>query len=643
MSTKSIQSNHQTSHQHPNNNTSPKQTISNRQSQHERRMTDRSLNHLLGFTLPPRSSTLTSLPARRSVKRHASNHPSYDKDRFVHAQYRFILKPTGDYTAHFADPDIRFHWPDILQVIVHASRSDHSTHEENEMGGLSKLSCPICLSPAMAARMTKCGHVFCYSCLLHYLELSEEKKGEGRKCPVCTDPVMKKDLKSVKWLNFDSEQTHLRFRLIERPTFSTLALPRSSTWPSSAIEPLQSPWHFTPDALTHAKFMVAAPDYMNNELNTDLEELQTELATLVTWSASDTQADLGIVFVRAAEAKVREQIVKVGLLKTTAVMTSRKKALRQISAIVDQQGNTDKERSSRAEDLINGFVSTTDEDEEGVVEHYDPADPISNRPSPTLTRKNVNPPEARPPPYRFYQAASGQHVYLAPLDIRILLARFGSYDDFPNELELEVESSNEGRMTDSLRKRCKYLSHLPTGTSVRMVETKIDGYLKADDTCLGAALRQRRMRRKEQLRKEERARLKSEVQQRRHPQLEFDEANYSSLGELEDLLSLDINADAHGSSPENSTNRAGAEERQSRSEEEIPSGSRTVWGTRLVRRTETANEPLEGDDHDVWDAVIKGVKDDEDREDQKNSSNKKKKKKGRVVINISGGYGGRGG
>ncbi|EGF97437.1 uncharacterized protein MELLADRAFT_85359 [Melampsora larici-populina 98AG31] len=141
-----------------------------------------------------------------------------------------------------------------------------------------------------------CGHVFCYSCLLHYLELSEEKKGEGRKCPVCTDPVMKKDLKSVKWLNFDSEQTHIRFRLMERPTFSTLALPRSSTWPSSAIEPLQSPWHFTPDALTHAKFMVAAPDYMNNELNNDLEELQTELATLVTWSASDTQADLGVVF-----------------------------------------------------------------------------------------------------------------------------------------------------------------------------------------------------------------------------------------------------------------------------------------------------------------------------------------------------------
>ena len=25
---------------------------------------------------------------------------------FVNAQYRFVMKPTGDYTVHFADPDM---------------------------------------------------------------------------------------------------------------------------------------------------------------------------------------------------------------------------------------------------------------------------------------------------------------------------------------------------------------------------------------------------------------------------------------------------------------------------------------------------------------------------------------------------------
>lgn len=29
-----------------------------------------------------------------------------DASEFVNAQYRFVMKPTGDYTVHFADPDM---------------------------------------------------------------------------------------------------------------------------------------------------------------------------------------------------------------------------------------------------------------------------------------------------------------------------------------------------------------------------------------------------------------------------------------------------------------------------------------------------------------------------------------------------------
>ena len=31
--------------------------------------------------------------------------------------------------------------------------------------------CPICLYPPKAAKMTRCGHVFCWCCILHYLKL----------------------------------------------------------------------------------------------------------------------------------------------------------------------------------------------------------------------------------------------------------------------------------------------------------------------------------------------------------------------------------------------------------------------------------------------------------------------------------------
>ncbi len=78
-----------------------------------------SMNHLLSFTLPPRSRPPLSVPARRS--RRGANYTPFNKERYVNAQYRFLVKPTGDYTAYFADPDISLNWADILQVVIPTS------------------------------------------------------------------------------------------------------------------------------------------------------------------------------------------------------------------------------------------------------------------------------------------------------------------------------------------------------------------------------------------------------------------------------------------------------------------------------------------------------------------------------------------
>lgn len=53
-------------------------------------------------------------------------------------------------------------------------------------------TCPICLSDFCAARITKCGHVYCWPCILHYLALDDKT---WRKCPICHEAVHKKDLK----------------------------------------------------------------------------------------------------------------------------------------------------------------------------------------------------------------------------------------------------------------------------------------------------------------------------------------------------------------------------------------------------------------------------------------------------------------
>ena len=82
----------------------------------------------------------------------------FDRSRFVH-QFRFVVKPDKDYTAHFADPDIHLDWGDILQVILPTSSSALSSVSTGTVvdqpfdKGASVPTCPICLSEPTAPRM----------------------------------------------------------------------------------------------------------------------------------------------------------------------------------------------------------------------------------------------------------------------------------------------------------------------------------------------------------------------------------------------------------------------------------------------------------------------------------------------------------
>jgi len=54
-----------------------------------------------------------------------------------------------------------FQWHDILQVIIPRSSAQAAAAASGERFGQDEgdTTCPICLSPPTAPRMTKCGHV----------------------------------------------------------------------------------------------------------------------------------------------------------------------------------------------------------------------------------------------------------------------------------------------------------------------------------------------------------------------------------------------------------------------------------------------------------------------------------------------------
>ncbi|KAJ8518753.1 hypothetical protein ONZ45_g4220 [Pleurotus djamor] len=390
--------------------------------------------------------------------------------------------------------------------------------------------------------MTKCGHVFCFPCILHYLNTSDNK---WARCPICFDSVNEKQLKSVKWFDGasnsqDDEQAEdvpcssssvstqhysatpregslMRMRLMQRPQITTLALPRSNTWPSDLLPPHQAPFHFLPDVYDFAKFMLATPDYLIHDLSQELTDLAAERRSM-----SGFNDDLGVVFVDAADAKIRHQIEKASALESSHLKSLVDKASQEQRDIerrfVDQERKQRIDSEKDAHDGMEipqeflatkslGFALPT-------IDAKPPPSPNPGRTTPKQ-RRNLNPPPPSTSTYYFYQAASGFPVYLHPLDIKILVAHFNGYASFPDVITFRVEALSEGTVNDDLRKRCKYLAHLPEGADVVFVEADLESVVgKAGLSNFEGPLRMRRARRKEKGKKDDRAKARAEGRER---------------------------------------------------------------------------------------------------------------------------------
>ena len=503
---------------------------------------------------------------------------------YLNAQYRFLVKPNGDYTAHFADPDIYLNWSDILQVLIPtttalSSASASTTHPQAEHEGAT---CPICLSPPTAPRMTKCGHVYCYPCMLHYLTVGEDtgtvhfsraaqpehdrpstrpgaaprgrpaaasttssgssssaaampiaSTGQAsaktwRRCPICWDAVYARDLKAVRWWDPQHEAQRwaavqvdgdagqlLPMRLIERPQITTLALPQSELWPGHAADadddflpPHAAPWHFQPDVLAFAKFMLATPELIRDSLQEDLSMLEAERLMVL-----PTRDEISLQFLQLAKEKVEEQIGKVREecdTQSVRMAIERKKRQMQERRLPETTAPAQPTEAVDASEVAD-FLATQAQSQPGGQ---------------IRTRRNINPPSPLSSSYFYYQAASGQNIFLHPLDIKVLHSKYGSYAAFPRTIHVKVSGADEGSMNEELRRRCKYLTHIPAAADVVFVEVdwetgeNTQGSKPADVQPLTidadvlkpylTAIRQRKNKRRDRGRKEDRAKVKAD-------------------------------------------------------------------------------------------------------------------------------------
>ena len=411
--------------------------------------------------------------------------------RYVHANYRFVVDPQGDYRAQAVDADVHLDWNNILQILV-------STQSQLP-------NCPICLSTPVAPRMGKCGHVFCLPCLIRYMHSTDDtsplpdKRARWKKCPICWDSVYISETRPVRLFSGQEgdapkEGGDVMLRLLTRKPGSTLALPRDGAESLEKVEDI--PWYFAAEVMDYARVMKGTEDYMNAQYDGEVEGLQRQEKEDELMFGEETQ------WTRKAVATIldaKEKVKGIGNSPNAPRQTTEQKHQRRALPNPAQEGNAPElyniQHAAKSGQSISRQPTTLSNEAlvASTSESVMNTDTTSNIVSTTNITTTILEPSRKPSaiaeprqglrekveaqshvaqidlPYFFYEALL--HYYLSPLDIRILKVAFGEFALFPSTILPRVERVSTGHIIDDeLRKRAKYLAHLPHGCEVAFLE-----------------------------------------------------------------------------------------------------------------------------------------------------------------------------
>lgn len=394
-----------------------------------------SLNHLLNFHYTPRERDQPIRFSKTGNMRSYVKKVTYNKEQYLQANCQFVVRAGEDYTPLLATPDHLVDWAKIEQV--------HNFSSEEPQ-------CPICLYPPVAAKMTKCGHIYCWPCILHYLALSDKA---WRKCPICYDAIHVPDLRSCVLKPYHS------YVVGEFVTFQLMRRQKSSMKVEIASE--------------GEKKNLEIPTFNSNLGNTILTKLllagTPEILTVIDREQRELENQMVVdgidcpenIFVQQALEQLKERKENVSSGKITSPQPAR---LSECSS----------EEASEAAAEENASEPTRIE-EAVAVDHPSRADFMIDEDSNfTLSDIDIVPTLscATSDYYHFYQSTDGQPLFLHSMNTRMLQAMYGSLDKSPHQITGKIVHKDSSSMSEDLRKRLKYLQHLPICTQFEVVEVE---------------------------------------------------------------------------------------------------------------------------------------------------------------------------
>ncbi|KAF2007567.1 hypothetical protein P154DRAFT_517243 [Amniculicola lignicola CBS 123094] len=583
-----------------------------------------SITHLMNFTLPPRPGNISSFSGGQG--RHYRRNPTFglgsgyhaiDKARYVHANYRFVVDPCGDYRAQSVDADIHLDWNNVSQILA-SSQSQEA-------------SCPICLGTPVAPRMARCGHIFCLPCLIRYMHSEDEgkppeKRARSKKCPLCWDTIFMNETRPVRWYMGQEgepprEGGDVVLRLVKRPAGSTLAMPRDGADVVGKDDII--PWHHAAEVMDYARVMRGGEAYMTAQFDNEICELELQEKEDEVMFGEDN-----VQWVRKAIRQILEAKEKVkGIGNPPEVQEKPKEKKPPIVFHSNQEDTPDMysiQNATKSGQSVPSHISApAPELGEGSTASVSDTMDTTNSQSRKLSMSSHSSRTSHggiastlaeirnrqqhdhnhtPSEYYFYQALL--HYYLSPLDIRILKAAFGNFATFPSTILPRVERVSTGHVIDDdLRKRTKYLAHLPYGCEVSFLECDwTDTVAPEILERFQSEIDKRRKKHLEKETKEEKARLRAErdefsqlLSRRRRPSI-------SERWTADDFQPLASSSAADSTPPVDVDNASTSPPWPSRrgqgfaslaSPSTSPSAARTVWGTTIIASTSPVIAPQE--------------------------------------------------
>ncbi|KAL5241094.1 hypothetical protein ACI65C_008504 [Semiaphis heraclei] len=373
----------------------------------------------------------------------------FNVKHFLIANCQFVVKCGKDYSHWMFDQDEIVDWDCIEQI---------------KMFSTQFIKCPICMDIPITPKMTRCGHIYCWPCILHYLDINEELDTVG--CPICHSRILKKELQSVEIIIKEEccVGQSITLQLMKRARNSLQAYPMSELLqnafkpsdriPLSVCEPNYS--------TAYSRLLIGYKSQVLSILNQEREAL---LLLLEYWETEDVEKKY---IYEALELLSKRENILMNQEPDVDIKGINCESMN--SAISGNIGSTPPQSQCKNFFEIPGcshnVASVLDENPNLHIKEMNPNLNSFN----SINLKEISQKKPAKKDFYFYQALDGQHIYLSAVNVEMLECMFGSLENSPQKIDAIVIEKQSLSMTEASRKRYRFLLHLPITTVFEWVE-----------------------------------------------------------------------------------------------------------------------------------------------------------------------------